>query len=263
MGARRPRRLSTPPDEAGGCGRGSGGWRRFGRGARSTGSISGAWLAGCGCRLIFPRRGGRGRERKEGRRGSPRCARRCLRRRPVRGLLWARGSSGSLASEVSEFVACEGELEQGGGEEAEGTSTSARACDRSAHPLCSHRHRHPIPSPSRARRRALHWERRLGLLARSVAVRQLHRLLRRRGPHRLILSNSPPSRIPGRPRSSTRGPRPFSPWLLLSPVPQWSSLTVRIARDLQRLATLPDGSTPSAAYVGITHARARGWILNT
>ncbi|KAJ7831166.1 hypothetical protein B0H13DRAFT_255527 [Mycena leptocephala] len=67
---------------------------------------------------------------------------------------------------------------------------------------------------------------------------------------------APPSRIPGRPRcSSTRGPGSSSPWLLLSPVPQWSSLTVRIARDLQRLAILPAGSTPSAAYNARKSAR--------
>jgi hypothetical protein len=111
--------------------------------------------------------------------------------------------------------------------------------------------------------RALHWERRLGILARSVAVRQLHRLLRRRGPHRLVLSNSPTFTNPRKTALFfDAGSGSSRPWLLLSPVPQWSSLTVRIARDLQRLATPPDGSRLSAVYVGITHGTTRGRILN-
>jgi hypothetical protein len=80
-------------------------------------------------------------------------------------------------------------------------------------------------------------------------------------PHSNSLAFAEPQKTAFHPKgwcySSTRGPGSSSPWLLLSPVPQWSSLTVRIARDLQRLATIPAGSMPSAAYVDNTRKSAR------
>ncbi|KAJ7916977.1 hypothetical protein B0H13DRAFT_2658001 [Mycena leptocephala] len=112
-------------------------------------------------------------------------------------------------------------------------------------------------------RRAGRFERRLGLLAQWVAVRFAGCFV---AVGRTVSSSSCGSslkqpRFRGTPEdrvhpkgwrySSTRGPGSSSPWFLLS------SVTVRIARDLQRLATLPAGSTPSTAYMDNTRKSAR------
>ncbi|KAJ7847415.1 hypothetical protein B0H13DRAFT_84440 [Mycena leptocephala] len=233
----------------------------------------GAW----GLFRLSAKRRKRGRAKRRGRHGeggSPRCVRRCLRPLRARVRLWAWGR-------VVVGVGCDGVRCARGGAGARQGGERKSASGSSLRPKGASTASTSTFNPkleSGEEARALHWKRRLGLLARSVAVRQLRRLLRRRGPHRLILiirlllkqprfRGAPEDRVPPQRLVLFFDAGPWT-WIVQPMAfpcpcaPLCSMEPVDREHAPHRADCLAPGepSTPSAAQVGIMPARARGRI---